>query len=135
MMFFHELCGSARSLAEVSALTKTSEFHRQISETTSEETENLVDILEKHVNASNQIATVLYSLGEIENLVLGLQKSVRTGPEYLILTNKYLSESLEKPRLQRLIQIATNINVKTRIVEDESKAGLRLTQLGGLVCF
>jgi stalled ribosome rescue protein Dom34 len=52
-----------------------------------------------------------------------------------MLTDKHLSDSPEKNRIHRLMQIATNRNVKTRIVDAESKAGLRLTQLGGMVCF
>lgn len=133
--FFHEINGSAGSLSEVSILTKNPEFNRQICDTTSEETENLVDMLEKHVNTSNQGTIVLYSLEEIEDLILDPKKLGRSKPEYLMLTNKYLLDSLKKNRLQRIIQIATNRNVKIRIVDAESTAGLRLTQLGGLVCF
>jgi hypothetical protein len=33
------------------------------------------------------------------------------------------------------MQIAANRNIKTRIVDAESAAGLRLTQLGGIVSF
>jgi stalled ribosome rescue protein Dom34 len=78
---------------------------------------------------------VLYSLEETENLIFGRQKSGRPKPEYLMLTDKYLSDSCEKKRIHRLMQIAKNRNVKTRIVRAESTAGLRLTQLGGIVCF
>jgi stalled ribosome rescue protein Dom34 len=78
---------------------------------------------------------VLYSLNEIEKRILGPRKSGRHIHEYLILTDKYLSDSREKNRIHRLMQIATNRNVKTRIVDVESTAGRRLTQLGGMVCF
>jgi stalled ribosome rescue protein Dom34 len=52
-----------------------------------------------------------------------------------MLTDKYLLNSREKNRIHRLMQIATNRKVKTKIVDAESPAGLRLTQLGGIVCF
>jgi stalled ribosome rescue protein Dom34 len=110
-------------------------FHQLICETTSEETENLIGMLEKHLNASNQDTVVLYSLDEIEDRILCPQKYGRPIPKYLMLTDKYISDSREKNRIHRLIQIATNRNVKTRIVDAESTAGLRLTQLGGMVCF
>jgi stalled ribosome rescue protein Dom34 len=110
-------------------------FHQLICETASEETENLIDMLEKRLNASDQDTVVLYSLKEIEDLILGPRKPGRPKPEYLMLTNKYLSDSCKKNRIHRLMQIATNRNVKTRIVDAESTAGLRLTQLGGIVCF
>ena len=132
---FSEAIGSAGTLAEVAAMTRTPAFHRLINETTSEETESLIDILEKHLGASGQGMSVLYSLEETEDLILGPPKSGRPKPEYLMLTDKYLSDSCEKNRIHRLIQIAKNRNVKTRIVEAESTAGLRLTQLGGMACF
>ena len=132
---FSEATGSASTLPEVAGLTRTLMFHQLISETTSEETENLIDLLEKRLNASNQNTIILYSLKETEDLIFGPQKPGRPKPEYLMLTDKYLSDSHEKNRIHRLMQIATNRNVKTRIVEAESTAGLRLTQLGGMVCF
>jgi stalled ribosome rescue protein Dom34 len=132
---FSEVTGSASTQSEVATLTKIPLFHKLICETTSEETENLIGMLEKHLNASNQDTVVLYSLEEIEERILGPWKSDRQRHEYLILTDKYLSDSREKNRIHRLIQIATNRNVKTRIVDAESTAGKRLTQLGGMVCF
>jgi len=132
---FSEATGSAGTQSEVAALARTPMFHRLISETTSQETENLIDILEKRLNTSNQDTVVLYSLKETEDLILGPQKPGRPKAEYLMLTDKHLSDSPEKNRIHRLMQIATNRNVKTRIVDAESKAGLRLTQLGGMVCF
>jgi len=132
---FSEATGSASTLSEIATLTKTPLFHQLICETTSEETENLIGMLEKNLNASNQDTIVLYSLKEIEDRILGSRKSGRPISEYLMLTDKYLSDSREKNRIHRLIQIAPNRNVKTRIVDAESTAGLRLTQLGGMVCF
>jgi stalled ribosome rescue protein Dom34 len=132
---FSETTGSADTLGEVAALTRTPTFHRLISETTSDETENLIDLLEKRLSAPNQNTLVLYSLEEIEDLILGPQKPINPKPEYLMLTDKHLSDSHEKNRIHRLMQIATNKNVKIRIVDAESTAGRRLTQLGGMVCF
>jgi stalled ribosome rescue protein Dom34 len=131
---FSEITGSAGTLPEVAAMTRTPMFSRLISETTSEEMEDLIDILEKHLNSSNQDRVALYSLIEIEDLILGPQKPGRFKAEYLMLTNAYLSNCHEKNRIHRLMQIATNRNVKTRIVDAESTAGLRLSQLGGMVC-
>jgi stalled ribosome rescue protein Dom34 len=132
---FSETTGSAGTLYEVAALTRTPKFHRQISETTSEETGHLVDTLEKRLNTPDQSTVVLYSLKEIEDLIFNAWKPGKPSPEQLMLTDKYLSESREKNRIHRLLQIAKNKNVKTRIVDAESAAGKRLTQLGGLVFF
>ena len=132
---FSEANEPASTLSEVTALTKTPMFRQLICETTSEEAEDLIDMLEKRLNASDKNAVVLYSLEETEDLILGSQKPSRPRPEYLMLTDKYLSNSREKNRIHRLMQITANRKVKTRIVDAESPAGLRLTQLGGMVCF
>jgi stalled ribosome rescue protein Dom34 len=131
---FSEINGSASTQSQVAALTRTSEFHELISQTTSEETENLLDLLEKRLNTSNRRDAVLFSLEEAENLILKRHKPGRPKPEYLLLTDKYLAGTHQKNRLHRLMQIATNKQVKTRIVNAESSAGKRITQLGGIVC-
>lgn len=132
---FSKATGSAVTLQEVATLTRTPMFHQLISETTSEETKNLIDVLEKCFNKSNQDMIVAYSLEETEDLILGRRKLGKPDPEYLMLTDKYLSDSCEKNRLHRLMQIAANRNIKTRILDAESTAGVRLTQFGGMVCF
>jgi stalled ribosome rescue protein Dom34 len=129
-----EMAGSAGTMSEVASLVRTPLFRRQISETTIEETENLIQILEERLTTSNQHATTAYSLEEAENLIIRPQRQSQPKPDYLMLTDKYLANSQAKNRLHRLIQIAANRNVKTRIVPAESPAGKRITQLGGLVC-
>lgn len=130
-----EITGSAGTLSEVAALTRTPAFRRLVFETTSEEAENLIDMLEKRLNAKNQHTVVLYSLEETEDLILGSRNPGRPKPEFLILTDRYLSDSREKNRIHRLMQIAKNRNVKTRIVDAQSTPGRRIAQLGGMVCF
>ena len=131
---FSEITGNASTQSQVAALTRTSEFHELINQTTSEETENLLDLLEKRLNTSSRGDAVLFSLEEAENLILKRHKPGRPRPEYLLLTDKYLADTHQKNRLHRLMQIATNKRVKTRIVNAESSAGKRITQLGGIVC-
>jgi stalled ribosome rescue protein Dom34 len=129
---FSPITGSASTPPQVAALTKTALFKQLINETTAEETENLLEILEKRLNETDNL--VLFSLEEAENLILGKQATGKPKPEYLLLTDNYLSSSRQKNRVHRLLQIAANRNVKTRIINAESTAGIRLTQLGGLVC-
>jgi stalled ribosome rescue protein Dom34 len=130
---FTTITGSATTPAQVAALTRTPTFRQLIKETTQEETENLIEILEKRINtADNNL--VLFSLEEAERLILKRQKSNEPKPEYLMLTDKYLSSTRQKTRLHRLMQIAANKKVKTRIINADSPAGKRLTQLGGFIC-
>ena len=131
---FAEVTGSAGNLSQVAALTRAPNFQKLISETTAKETESLIELLETRLSASNRSDAVLYSLVEAENLILTSKKKGKSKPEYLLLTDKYLVESRNKGRLNRLLQVAANENVKTRVITAESPAGKRLSQLGGFVC-
>ena len=71
---------------------------------------------------------------EAENFIFDTQLEGKPKPEYLMLTDDYLSKSRQKYRVQRLMQVAANKGVKTRVISGESAAGKRVTQLGGLVC-
>jgi stalled ribosome rescue protein Dom34 len=131
---FSTITGSASTPSQVATLTRTPTFHQLISETNAEETENLIEILEKRLSVSDRNNLVLFSLEEAENLILHWQKPDRPKPEYLLLTDRYLADTRAKNRVHRLMQIATNRKVKTRVINAESPAGTRLTQLGGLIC-
>ena len=131
---FSELVGSADNLTEVAELVKTKKFTDLVEETTSNEADQLVALLEKHLY-NNGNSVVLYSLKEIEDMVYSLETGRATGTEYLLLTDKYLADSKQKNRIHRLMQIASNKKVKTRVVNAETTAGNRISQFEGLVFF
>lgn len=131
---FGELVGSAGQLHEVSDLVKTEEFRRVLNKITSEDADRIVDSLEKRLNELDS-STVLYSLEEMEELVNSQLGHGNLKPEYIVLTDRYLANTREKNRIHRLLQISKNKHIKTRIVNVETKAGVRISQLGGLVCF
>jgi stalled ribosome rescue protein Dom34 len=131
---FAELVGSADNRAKVAELTKTKEFVELIVETTSEEADQVINSLEKHLYGANN-SVVLYSLKEIENVVYSLEKNRESRTEHLLLTDKYLAYCKQKNRINRLLQIAKNKKVKTRIINAETVAGNRISQFGGIVFF
>jgi stalled ribosome rescue protein Dom34 len=144
---FKQIGGSAITHAQVGNITSSIEFKQSISDTALEETQNLRELLEKRLNttttttssstsmlaASNSL--VLFSLEETENAIYRNQETLgKPKPEYLLLTDNYLAGEKRKTRLNRLLQIAQNKNIKTRIVNKDSPTGTRLNQLGGIVC-
>jgi stalled ribosome rescue protein Dom34 len=129
-----EIVDLASTPSQLLALAQTEKLRKIVSDTTSEETENLIEILEKRLVIDDKINYVLFSIEEIEDSILKRHKPGKPRPQYLMLTDKYLDETHDKNRLHRLMQIATNKKVKTRIIDAESLAGNRLTQLGGIVC-
>jgi len=129
-----QILGSALTMPQLMKLVKDPDFKKIIAQTTSEETENLIGLLEKTLNKSSVENLVLYSFNEIEDQILSSWLTGKPKPEYLLLTDVYLDNNRRKNRLHRLIQIAANRKIKTRIIKAESQAGKRLMQLGGFVC-
>lgn len=126
------IVGAASSPPQVAVLTQKLEFKELIQENAAQETENLLEVLEKRLNKADNL--VLFSLEEAESLILFSQDPGKSQPEYLLLTDSYLAKSRQRGRLNRLMQIAQNKKVKTRVISAESTAGARLTQLGGIIC-
>jgi stalled ribosome rescue protein Dom34 len=126
------IVGSASTPTQVGILTQKGTFKQLIQENATQETENLLEVLEKRLNSTDNL--VLFSLQEAETIILSTQPPGKPQPEYLLLTDDYLSSSRQKYRVNRLMQIAQNKQVKTRVISAESNAGARLTQLGGIVC-
>jgi stalled ribosome rescue protein Dom34 len=124
--------GSASTPTQVATLKQKEEFKQLIQENAQQETENLLETLEKRLNATGNL--VFFSLQEAESLILNTQAPGKPQPEYLLLTDDYLAGSRQKNRVHRLMQIAQNRKIKTRVISSESNAGVRLTQLGGIVC-
>ncbi len=126
------IAGSADTPPQVAVLTQKPAFKQLIQENAAEETENLLETLEKRLNSAGNL--VLFSLQEAENLILNVQAPGKPQPEYLLLTDDYLAGNRQKYRVNRVMQIAQNKKIKTRVISAESNAGARLTQLGGIVC-
>ena len=132
---FGALVGSADDHIKVAELVKTKEFKELITQTTSEEADQIVNSLEKHLYNNDNNSVILYSLKEIEDSVYNREKNKSLRTEYLLLTDKYLAESRQKNRIHRLLQISKNKQVKTRVVNAETAAGSRINQFGGIVFF
>ena len=132
---FGILTGSAGRPHEVRELVRTKEFREVIGETTSRDAKNIAATLEKSLGSDDSGTVVSYSLDEIENLICGQKKQSGFRPEHLVLTDKYLEGAERRGRILRLLQISKNIGIKTTIINAKTQAGLRLSQLGGLVCF
>jgi len=127
-----QIIGSADTPSQVAELTKATMFKRLIQENADEETDSLLNLIEKRLNTSDNL--VLFSIEEAEKVIFENQSVGKPQPDYLLLTDRYLSSSRQKNRVNRLMQLAKNKKIKTRVIKAESNAGFRLTQLGGLIC-
>jgi stalled ribosome rescue protein Dom34 len=132
---FGELMGSAGRPHEVHELVRTKAFREMIGETRSRDAENISAVLEKSLGSDESETVVSYSLEQIEDLVYGRQEHNGLRAEHVVLTDKYLADRKNRGRVLRLLQISKNNGIKTTIVNAETRVGIRLSQLGGLVCF
>lgn len=136
---FRQLQGRVHDLKSVTYFISTSAFTSMIEEVRNEEANQLVNFLEKRLNDDEGL--VLHALNEVEQLIYSRGqkkkhfKKLPLEPEYIMLTNGYLENAPNKDRVHRLLQIARNRNIKTKIIDRDSPAGVRLDALGGLVCF
>ena len=128
-----EVAGSACTLPNVASLVNSPVFRKMLSETVLEETEVLVELLEKRLNASGRGTLVFYSLCEIHDLIFSGGKPGKPKPDFLLITDAYLSSFRPKNKLHRLMQVAANRAVKVKIVDGKSPAGARVTQFGGII--
>ena len=105
---FSTITGSASSPQQVAALTKTATFKELISEITSQETENLLEILEKRLNAA-------------DNMVFSLCKKQKTSS----LTRKEkanLNLNISCLRMNILQKVARNTGFKDLCRWPQTKA-------------
>ncbi len=129
-----EMQGLAKSRDQVMQVLHSKTFQDLIRETTSKEADNLTDLMNKQLAVTNSENKVLFSLEEAEDMIFRMTEKSANLAEFLLVTDKYLDESRNKGRLNRLLQIASNKRVRTRVIDAESPAGQRLSQLGGIVC-
>ncbi|MBD3192300.1 MAG: hypothetical protein GF308_16795 [Candidatus Heimdallarchaeota archaeon] len=132
---FGILVGSASTEKEVSELIQTEKFQQVVDETTIEEADNIIEVLEERLAKVAQGEVVLYSLKAIEQLTYGQWKDDKRKPDYVMLTNRFLNNHKHKGRLYRLLQILRNKKIETKIIDAETAAGERISQFGGLICF
>lgn len=131
---FGELIGAVGQPHEVHELVRTKAFLQMIGEITSRDADNIAKVLEKGLGSEESNTVVSYSLEQIEDLVCGQARRDNLRPEHIVLTDKYLANAENRSRILRLLQISKDNGIKTTIVSDETRAGVRLSQLGGLVC-
>jgi stalled ribosome rescue protein Dom34 len=112
---------------QVRDMVKTNRFKDILSEASSKDLVNVINILEERLNDPVRIDTLLFSLEEIESHIYGGGEA-----ECLLITDYF--QTRHKRRTQRLIQVSTNRNIQTKIIPVDSAAGARVTQFGGLVC-
>ena len=95
----------------------------------------ILEDLDVLINKPNKFSKILYTVAEIEKEIDKKWKINEVKPNYIILTDKILKNPKRRNRTYRILQIARNHGIKTKIVNSESDAGLIVEGFGGLICF
>jgi stalled ribosome rescue protein Dom34 len=125
---FEHILEPAMNSDQVRDLVRSQGFKGRLSAATQGDIQQVMIVLEKRLNDPEGIETLLFTLKEVENAVYGGEES----PEYVLVSEVFRSRN--RRRVDRLLQMAANKGVGTRIVKAETSAGTRITQFGGLVC-
>jgi stalled ribosome rescue protein Dom34 len=113
---------------QVRKLVRKRGFKEKLTEVYRGDIQQVMNVLERHLNNPDDIETLLFTLGEVENAVYMDCRS----PDYILVTEDFRLK--HRRRINRLLQVAANKDVKTRIIKSDTPEATRITQLGGLVC-
>jgi stalled ribosome rescue protein Dom34 len=130
---FTEISGSANTLKEVLYLVRQDNFKEVVEETSNQETMLILEDLNEVINTSD--SKILYTLKEIEKEIDKKWKEYEDKPYYIIITDEYLGTPKYRNRAHRILQIARNHGIKTKVVDVETETGITVKGYGGLICF
>ena len=134
---FSKIIGSqAKTLKDVYYL-KTQEYFKEIvDETSNQEGLLILDELTELINKNEKSSKILYTWREIDYELRRFKQNPNlTKQNYIILTEEYLKNPKNRNKTQRILHIAKNLGIKTKIVSQESEAGAIVDQFGGLVYY
>jgi stalled ribosome rescue protein Dom34 len=123
---FQFLEGTAKDVDSVTELVNESGFKESIRKAGEGDMQLVMSVLEKRLSSRAGIETLRFSLNEVEDAIYHDVES-----EYLLVTQRFQEQ--HRRRLQRLVQVAENKGVKTRVIPVGSKHVGRISQFGGLI--
>ncbi|MHA1491167.1 MAG: hypothetical protein ACTSRI_16155 [Promethearchaeota archaeon] len=134
---FSKIMGNkAKTQKDVYYLKTQENFKEIIDETSNQEGLLILEELTEIINKNEKFSKIFYTWKEIDHeLRLIKQNPNLTKPNYIILTEEYLKNPKNRNKTHRILQIAKNLEIKTKIVSQESEAATIVDKFGGLVCY
>ena len=134
---FSKIIGNqAKTQKDVYYLQTQEYFKDIVDETSNREGFLILDELTEIINKNEKFSKILFTWREVDHeLKLIIKNSELPKPNYIILTVEYLKNPKNRNNTHRILQIAKNLEIKTKIVSQESEAGAIVDKFGGLVCY
>lgn len=134
---FSKIIGNqAKNQKDVNYLKTQETFKEIVEETSNQEGLLILEELTEIINKNDKFSKILYTWREIDYELRLFKKNPNLAkPNYIILTEEYLNNPKNRNKTYRILQIAKNFKIKTKIVSQESEAGVIVEKFGGLVCY
>jgi len=134
---FSKIIGNQAKTQKDVYYLKTQDYFKDIvNETSNQEGLLIIEELTEVINKNEKFSKILYTWREIDHeLKLINQNPNLPKPNYITLTKEYLKNPKNRSKTHRILQIAKNLEIKTKIVSKESEAGAIVEKFGGLVCY
>jgi len=134
---FSKIIGNQAKTQKDVYYLKTQEYFKDIvDETSNQEGLLILEELTELINKNEKFSKILYTWREIDHELRLIMKNPNlTKPNYITLTEEYLKNPKNRNKIHRILQIAKNLEIKTKIVSIESEAGAIVDKFGGLVCY
>jgi len=134
---FSKIIGNqAKTQKDIYYLRTQEHFRELVEETSNQEGLLILAELTKLINKNEKFSKILYTWREIDyELKLIKQNPKLPKPKYIILTDEYLKNPKNRNKTHRILQIAKNLEINTKIIRKESEAGNIVDNFGGLICY
>jgi len=134
---FSKIIGNqAKTQKDVYYLKAQDYFKEIVEETSNQEALLILEELTEVINKNEKFSKILYTWREIDHELRLIKRNPNLPkPNYIILTEKYLKNPKNRNKTHQILQIAKNLEIKTKIVSQESEAGISVEKLGGLACY
>ncbi len=134
---FSKIIGNqAKTPKDVYFLKNQDYFTEIVDKTSNQEGLLILDELTEIINKNEKFSKILYTWEEIEHELRYIKRNPNSPkPNYIILTEEYKKNPKNRNKIHRILQIAKNLEIKTKIVKLESEAGGIVEQFGGLICY
>jgi len=134
---FSKIIGNqAKTQKDVYYLKAQDYFKEIVEETSNQEALLILEELTEVINKNEKFSKILYTWREIDHELRLIKRNPNLPkPNYIILTEEYLKNPKNRNKTHQILQIAKNLEIKTKIVSQESEAGISVEKLGGLACY
>ena len=119
--------GSAGNHESLLALINASGFREKVDKLVDDDLELVIGELKRRLSIDVGIESLMFSLDEVENAVYSGDEV-----EYILVSRRFLDQ--HRRRMQRLLQVAENKEIKTRVLSDDSPHIGTINQFGGMIC-